>query len=182
MSAEATTYHIPVLLKPSVDGLNIRPDGVYVDVTFGGGGHSREILSRLGENGRLLSFYRAASFIHHMHGRIVSDALEDLARLKEVVVKEIGDLRRYKIYRGGEEVETYADRIKKHDCIALAELVLEVSATRKDQARHVRLGVADEQLVRRFRDFSDVVLTGFDTQPSKTNAGLTTLCVLLWQT
>lgn len=61
--------------------------------------------------GRLLSFYRAASFIHRMHGRIVSDALEDLARLKEVVVKEIGDLRRYKIYRGGEEVETYADRI-----------------------------------------------------------------------
>ena len=56
MSAEATTYHIPVLLKPSVDGLNIRPDGVYVDVTFGGGGHSREILSRFGENGRLLSF------------------------------------------------------------------------------------------------------------------------------
>ena len=56
MSAEATTYHIPVLLKPSVDGLNIRPDGVYVDFTFGGGGHSREILSRLGENGRLLSF------------------------------------------------------------------------------------------------------------------------------
>ena len=63
--------------------------------------------------GRLLSFYRAASFIHHMHGRIVSDALEDLARLKEVVVKEIGDLRRYKIYRGGEEVETYADRISR---------------------------------------------------------------------
>lgn len=63
--------------------------------------------------GRLLSFYRAASFIHRMHGRIVSDALEDLARLKEVVAKEIGDLRRYKIYRGGEEVETYADRISR---------------------------------------------------------------------
>lgn len=63
--------------------------------------------------GRLLSFYRAASFIHRMHGRIFSDALEDLARLKEVVAKEIGDLRRYKIYRGGEEVETYADRISR---------------------------------------------------------------------
>lgn len=63
--------------------------------------------------GRLLSFYRAASFIHRMHDRIVSDALEDLARLKEVVAKEIGDLRRYKIYRGGEEVETYADRISR---------------------------------------------------------------------
>jgi len=49
-------YHNPVLLKESVDGLNIKPDGVYVDVTFGGGGHSREILSRLGVNGKLLAF------------------------------------------------------------------------------------------------------------------------------
>ena len=53
---EETTYHIPVLLMPSVDGMNIRPDGTYVDMTFGGGGHSREILSRLGEGGRLLGF------------------------------------------------------------------------------------------------------------------------------
>lgn len=51
-----TNYHIPVLLKQSVDGMNIVPSGTYVDVTFGGGGHSREILSRLGEGGRLLSF------------------------------------------------------------------------------------------------------------------------------
>ncbi|MCM4165019.1 MULTISPECIES: 16S rRNA (cytosine(1402)-N(4))-methyltransferase RsmH [unclassified Arenibacter] len=50
------TYHSPVLLKESVEGLNIKPDGIYVDVTFGGGGHSREILKRLGENGRLLAF------------------------------------------------------------------------------------------------------------------------------
>lgn len=49
-------YHNPVLLHASVDGLNIKPDGVYVDVTFGGGGHSREILSRLGPNGRLFAF------------------------------------------------------------------------------------------------------------------------------
>lgn len=49
-------YHNPVLLKESVDGLHIKPDGVYVDVTFGGGGHSREILKRLGEEGRLLAF------------------------------------------------------------------------------------------------------------------------------
>ena len=53
---EETTYHIPVLLMPSVDGMNIRPDGTYVDMPFGGGGHSREILSRLGEGGRLLGF------------------------------------------------------------------------------------------------------------------------------
>ncbi|MDP2541650.1 16S rRNA (cytosine(1402)-N(4))-methyltransferase [Tenacibaculum discolor] len=49
-------YHSPVLLKESVDALNIKEDGVYVDVTFGGGGHSREILSRLGEKGKLFAF------------------------------------------------------------------------------------------------------------------------------
>ena len=50
------SYHSPVLLKESVDALNIKEDGVYVDVTFGGGGHSREILSRLGEKGKLFAF------------------------------------------------------------------------------------------------------------------------------
>jgi len=49
-------YHNPVLLKESVDGLNINPDGVYVDVTFGGGGHSKEILKRLGDKGKLFAF------------------------------------------------------------------------------------------------------------------------------
>ena len=52
----ASTYHVPVLLGESVDGLNIRPGGVYVDVTFGGGGHSREILSRLDASAHLYSF------------------------------------------------------------------------------------------------------------------------------
>lgn len=56
MITTAETYHVPVLLQESVDGLDIKPDGVYVDVTFGGGGHSREILSRLGKNGHLYSF------------------------------------------------------------------------------------------------------------------------------
>lgn len=56
MTTTALTYHTPVLLQESVNGLNIHQDGIYVDVTFGGGGHSREILSRLGNNGYLYSF------------------------------------------------------------------------------------------------------------------------------
>jgi len=49
-------YHVPVMLQPCIEGLNIKPDGVYVDVTFGGGGHSKEILKHLGPNGRLIAF------------------------------------------------------------------------------------------------------------------------------
>ena len=52
----AETYHVPVLLQESIDGLAIQSDGIYVDVTFGGGGHSREILKHLGPNGHLYSF------------------------------------------------------------------------------------------------------------------------------
>jgi 16S rRNA (cytosine1402-N4)-methyltransferase len=53
---QQTSYHNPVLLQETVDGLDIDPSGVYVDVTFGGGGHSREILSRLGPDGKLFAF------------------------------------------------------------------------------------------------------------------------------
>ena len=56
MIKTAEAYHVSVLLRESVDGLAIQPDGVYVDVTFGGGGHSREILGRLGKNGHLYGF------------------------------------------------------------------------------------------------------------------------------
>lgn len=56
MTTTAPTYHVPVLLKESIDGLSVSEGGTYVDVTFGGGGHSREILRRLGTSGRLFSF------------------------------------------------------------------------------------------------------------------------------
>lgn len=54
----AETYHIPALLEETLNGLDIKPQGVYADVTFGGGGHSRAILGELGENGRLFGFDR----------------------------------------------------------------------------------------------------------------------------
>ena len=69
MATKAETYHVPVLLNESIDGLNIQPDGIYVDVTFGGGGHSREILNRLGKNGHLYSFDQDAD----AENNIISD-------------------------------------------------------------------------------------------------------------
>ena len=57
------SYHNPVLLNESIDALNIKEDGIYVDVTFGGGGHSREILNRLGEQGKLYAFDQDADAV-----------------------------------------------------------------------------------------------------------------------
>lgn len=59
------SYHDPVLLFESVDGLKIKPDGIYVDVTFGGGGHSKEILKRLGDQGRLYAFDQDADALRN---------------------------------------------------------------------------------------------------------------------
>ena len=56
MSSAVATYHVPVLLEESISLLDIKPDGIYCDLTFGGGGHSRHILSKLGAEGRLYSF------------------------------------------------------------------------------------------------------------------------------
>ena len=52
----SNTYHVPVMLKECIEGLNIKPNGTYIDVTFGGGGHSREIMKHLGADGQLLAF------------------------------------------------------------------------------------------------------------------------------
>jgi len=59
-------YHVPVLLMETVDALDIRPDGIYVDATFGGGGHSREILKRLGKQGKLFVFDQDADAIQNL--------------------------------------------------------------------------------------------------------------------
>lgn len=60
-----TEYHAPVLLQEAIDGLDIRPDGIYVDATMGGGGHTRAILSRLSEKGRLVAFDQDEDAVRH---------------------------------------------------------------------------------------------------------------------
>ena len=67
---ESHVYHIPVMLTPSVNGLNVKKSGIYVDVTLGGGGHSREILRRLGPDGHLFSFDQDADAI----GRVADES------------------------------------------------------------------------------------------------------------
>lgn len=62
----ANAYHTPVLLKETIDGLCIKPNGIYVDCTFGGGGHSREILKRLGELGKLIAFDQDADALQNV--------------------------------------------------------------------------------------------------------------------
>ena len=88
-------YHVPVLLNESVDGLNINPDGVYVDATFGGGGHSAEILSRLSTKGTLVAIDRDSD----AHKNKIDDA-----RLK-LVFGNYRYLRNYLDYYGIEKVD-----------------------------------------------------------------------------
>jgi 16S rRNA (cytosine1402-N4)-methyltransferase len=59
--SQSQNYHMPVLLKEAIEGLNIKPDGVYVDCTFGGGGHSKAILEKLGAKGKLIAFDQDAA-------------------------------------------------------------------------------------------------------------------------
>jgi 16S rRNA (cytosine1402-N4)-methyltransferase len=65
---KATGYHVPALLAESVDGMNISPGSICIDATFGGGGHSREILLRLGKNGKLLAFDQDEDAMNNLPG------------------------------------------------------------------------------------------------------------------
>jgi 16S rRNA (cytosine1402-N4)-methyltransferase len=64
--ASDPSYHVPVLLREAVEGLNIRPDGIYVDCTLGGGGHGRALLQQLGPNGKLIAFDQDADAVQNL--------------------------------------------------------------------------------------------------------------------
>ena len=75
-----SSTHVPVLLEPVLEGLGIREDGLYVDGTFGRGGHSRAILGRLGESGRLIAIDRDPAAIASAPERLTSDPRFELVR------------------------------------------------------------------------------------------------------
>ena len=86
--------HIPVLLHETIDGLNIRPEGIYIDGTAGGGGHSSKILERLGENGRLICIDRDSDAIETLKGRFGGDPRVTVVKSNygeiERILKDLG--------------------------------------------------------------------------------------------
>lgn len=87
---ENIPYHIPVLLKDSVDRLDILEDGVYIDVTFGGGGHSREILRRLGTDGRLIAFDRDSDALSNIPDDPRFTLINNNFRFIHAILKSMG--------------------------------------------------------------------------------------------
>lgn len=93
-------YHIPAMLRETIEGLNIQPDGTYVDVTFGGGGHSRAIMGELGQTGRLFSFDQDIDAYRNAQ----SDALTEDPRW-QFVHSNFRYLRNFMDYYGVEQID-----------------------------------------------------------------------------
>ena len=154
-------YHVPVLLSESVDGLNINPDGIYVDATFGGGGHSAEILSRLSAKGTLVAIDRDSD----AHNNKIDDA-----RLK-LVFGNYRYLRNYLDYYGIEKVDgILADLGVSSHQFDVAErgfsfrmggkLDMRMSEQSQRTAADVLNGASEDDLFRVFRNYCDVQNVG----------------------
>jgi len=103
MIKTAETYHIPVLLNDSIDGLNIQPGGIYVDVTMGGGGHSHEILKRLDANAHLYSFDQDADAEANLKQNHGDDLLND--ERFTFVCSNFRYLKNWMRYHGVEQID-----------------------------------------------------------------------------
>jgi len=154
-------YHVPVLLNESVDGLNINPDGVYVDATFGGGGHSAEILSRLSAKGTLVAIDRDSD----AHKNKIDDA-----RLK-LVFGNYRYLRNYLDYYGIDKVDgILADLgVSSHQFDVAdrgfsfrmgGKLDMRMSEQSSRTAADVLNSASEDDLIRIFRNYCDVQNVG----------------------
>lgn len=150
-------YHNPVLLKETVDGLNINPDGVYVDVTFGGGGHSREIISRLSEKGKLVAFDQDEDAL--------ANAIDDSRFL--LIPENFRNIKRFLRFHGIKKVDgILADLgVSSHQFDVAergfstrfeADLDMRMSKKNNLSAYHVVNEYAEQDLKRVFYDYGEL--------------------------
>ena len=177
-------YHEPVMLKECLDGLDIKPDGVYVDVTYGGGGHSKAILEQLGENGQLFGFDQdidattqliddeRLTFVQHnfrflkrflrLHGiRQVDGILADLG----VSSHQLNEAERGFSYRFDAELDmrmnqvgdvTAADIIRTYDATQLQRIFSEYGEVRNSKT--LAEAIVEERENRKIKTISDFLI------------------------
>lgn len=179
------SYHNPVLLKESVDGLHIKEDGVYVDVTFGGGGHSKEILSRLGAHGKLYAFDQdedalkntindSRFILIHENFRFIAQFLKFYGiRKVDGVLADFGvSSHQFDVAERGFSTRFDADldmRMSKRNTISAFEVV---NGYDYDQLRAVLFQYGD---LRNANAIATVIIASREEEPIKTTAQLKTI-------
>ncbi len=150
-------YHSPVLLNESVDGLNIKNDGIYVDATFGGGGHSKEILKKLGDNGKLIAFDQdreaLANAIEDPRFQMINENFRFLKRFLKFygILKVDGILADFGVssHQFDKAERGFSTRFE-------ANLDMRMDQTAKLSAYEVVNGYSEADLVRVFDDYGEV--------------------------
>jgi 16S rRNA (cytosine1402-N4)-methyltransferase len=151
------TYHIPVLLKESIEGLNILPNGVYVDATFGGGGHTKEILNNLNSSGKLVAFDQDADAIENQIDdkrlKLIKSNFKYLTNhLKYLQINKIdGLLADFGIssYQIDTQVRGFSIRFD-------SDLDMRMNKDQKKDARHILNKYSSDDLNYIFKNFGEV--------------------------
>lgn len=150
-------YHIPVLLKESLEGLHIRPDGIYVDCTFGGGGHARAILERLGPEGRLIAFDQdpdaAANIPDDPRIQFVPHNFRHIGRFLRLYKTEqvdgiLADL--------GVSSHQFDDAARGFSTRFDAEMDMRMDARQERMAYHILETYSEQQLHKLFEQYGEV--------------------------
>lgn len=178
-------YHSPVLLKESVDGLAIKENGIYVDVTFGGGGHSKEILKRLGENGKLFAFDQDEDALENdlddSRFTLINENFRYIKQfLKFYGIREVDGIladfgvssHQFDVADRGFSTRFDADldmRMSKKNTISAYEVVNKYGY---DELRQVLFNYGD---LRNANAMTNVIIAGRDESPIKTTAQLKTV-------
>jgi 16S rRNA (cytosine1402-N4)-methyltransferase len=150
-------YHIPVLSSESIEGLNVRPDGIYFDLTFGGGGHSRAILSKLGEKGKLFAFDQDMDALSnapadkrltliHSNFRFLQNFL-DYYRIEKIdgVLADLGI--------SSHQIDTES---RGFTYMGIADLDMRMNSSSETRASDIINSYTESELNRVFRDYGEL--------------------------